>query len=994
MDSFDTAALRSRVLAAWAASPSRFREDANAEEELVRGAYRDRLVVELAQNAADAAVRAGVPGRLLLRLDDTRLVAANVGAALDAAGVGALSTLRASVKRDDDPAQTVGRFGVGFAAALAITDAPAMISRSGGVRWSRAEAIQAIAAFTELTDELARREDAVPVLRLPFPAEGEIPQHYDTAVVLPLRDDQAAAVAAELLAAVDDALLLALPGLAEVIVEVDGVRRALATHRFGPDVVVVDGARSTRWRLADRAGRAEPALLADRPVEEQARPHWSVTVAVPVDEQGAPRPLPDSIPRVIHAPTPTDERTELPALVIATFPLDSTRRRVAPGALTQELVTQVARAYGSLAAELRGPGALDLVPGVFGGSELDTALIAAIVVELASTPLVPAADGSGRIRPDEVVLVTGLRTATQPSALSRVVGGIPADLWWRTDPLRRLGARELPLTEVVDELGGLTLSPQDWRRLYAALEGADQGALGALPVPLVDGRTVRGPRDVFIPTDAIGPEPLLHLGFRVADPEAVHPLLRRLGAVDATPTDVMRSPALQAVVQAIAEDLDGLDVAERVDAVLGLVAAAGVTSEDQPWLSGLPLPDATGQRVAAGELLIPGSPVLDLLDVDPAEYTVANDLAERWGVPLLLAVGVRDGFPVVRDVDVPLDGHGEHDLDHEDGWLQDVLAGLPDEGLPPILLELIAVRDLDLVRDDAWPQTLAVLAADPATRPALVEPAHVQTADGSRRVVRPYTTWWLRRHAFVDGRRLGEFSAPGADPVLHELLEPLTVELDPAAVRALGLPTSLADADPGLLLDRLADPSVHLGARSLTAVYAAVATFHPDTVEPPSRIRVSDGSTTRLVDPAEVVVADGPQWLQLGLPAVVPGPDPLADVLGVELASDAYGSVVLAGGIVTPVPDVVRLVLPDGPPTYVEHDDLVVAGRPVDWWVDGDQMVHAATPDGLARGVAWVAGRWAARFVVADVLRDPSAAAALLAERAFDAEPTRANEIS
>ena len=67
MDVFDTAALRSRVLAAWAASPARFREDANAEEELVRGAYRDRLVVELAQNAADAAVRAGVPGRLLLR---------------------------------------------------------------------------------------------------------------------------------------------------------------------------------------------------------------------------------------------------------------------------------------------------------------------------------------------------------------------------------------------------------------------------------------------------------------------------------------------------------------------------------------------------------------------------------------------------------------------------------------------------------------------------------------------------------------------------------------------------------------------------------------------------------------------------------------------------------------------------------------------------------------------------------------------------------------
>jgi hypothetical protein len=36
-DPFGTAAVRERVLAAWSASPARFREDANAEEDLVRG---------------------------------------------------------------------------------------------------------------------------------------------------------------------------------------------------------------------------------------------------------------------------------------------------------------------------------------------------------------------------------------------------------------------------------------------------------------------------------------------------------------------------------------------------------------------------------------------------------------------------------------------------------------------------------------------------------------------------------------------------------------------------------------------------------------------------------------------------------------------------------------------------------------------------------------------------------------------------------------------
>src|SRR3954447_22871377 len=102
-DPYGTAAIRERVLAAWSASPARFREDANAEEDHALGGYRDRVVIELAQNAADAALRAAAPRRLRLTLrTDGRpvLMAANAGAPLDAAGVEALSTLRASAKRD------------------------------------------------------------------------------------------------------------------------------------------------------------------------------------------------------------------------------------------------------------------------------------------------------------------------------------------------------------------------------------------------------------------------------------------------------------------------------------------------------------------------------------------------------------------------------------------------------------------------------------------------------------------------------------------------------------------------------------------------------------------------------------------------------------------------------------------------------------------------------------------------------------------------------
>ena len=82
-DPFGTAALRTAVLDAWAASPTRFREDANAEEDLRLGGYADTWFVELAQNAADAA---GPEGRLRVALTEchedgrVELCVANTGA--------------------------------------------------------------------------------------------------------------------------------------------------------------------------------------------------------------------------------------------------------------------------------------------------------------------------------------------------------------------------------------------------------------------------------------------------------------------------------------------------------------------------------------------------------------------------------------------------------------------------------------------------------------------------------------------------------------------------------------------------------------------------------------------------------------------------------------------------------------------------------------------------------------------------------------------------
>ncbi|OHV68253.1 molecular chaperone Hsp90 [Pseudofrankia sp. BMG5.36] len=403
-DPFGTAAIRGRVLDAWAASPARFREDANAEEDAALGAYRDRLVAELLQNAVDAAAVAGVAGRVLIRLAGDQLEVANTGAPLTAAGVEALSTLRASAKRDTG---AIGRFGAGFAAVLAVSDEPSIVSRNPamtrigeetpggpaegpsegappasarGVRWSKEWTVAAVHEIgaAGLRAELARRDGAAPTLRLPFAVVDEQPppDGYDTVVRLPLRDAEAATTARELLAAFDPTLLLVLPGLVEAVLDLDGDVQthtchweytagdesvgeppaAIADAHHGDpadpadmpldaalEIALLDG---ERWRGCVRRGTIPAALLADRPVEERARTGYAARAMV------RDRGWPASVPKVVRAPQPTDEPLSLPVLASVELPLEPSRRHTVAGPLRDWLTDRLAEAVVALAVHL------------------------------------------------------------------------------------------------------------------------------------------------------------------------------------------------------------------------------------------------------------------------------------------------------------------------------------------------------------------------------------------------------------------------------------------------------------------------------------------------------------------------------------------------------------------------------------------------------------------------------------------------------------------
>jgi hypothetical protein len=1013
IDPFSTESLRRSVLDAWGASPARFREDANAEEDYALGGYRDRVVVELAQNAADAAARSGEPGRLLLTLRDGVLTAANTGAPLDASGVSALSTLRASAKRDGE---SVGRFGVGFAATAAVSDEPRIASAGGAVRWSREETRELAAAIPTLAGELAARSGHVPVLRLPFPSDETPPGGFATAVTLPLRDAAAEALVARLLAETGPALLLALPALAEVTIEAGGVTRHLtAAHDDDAVLITVDGTVS-RWRTASAGGPLDPALLADRPAEERARPWWSLRWAFRTDSDSlSSARLPAGVEAVVHAPTPTDEPLGFPALLLASFPLTPDRRHVAPGELTDFIVGQAAGAYAAVLPSLRpGPGLLDLVPGPVGHGALDARLRRAILERLPDVPFLPAAEGT-RIRPrDAIALDAHLPGLAE--YLAPVLGGLIAG------PVRHpayaaLGVRRLSLAELADVLATLDRPPSWWRGLYDQLSGCDasqRAELGALPVPLADGRLVRGPRGSLLPGSGLPrPERLAVLGLRVVDPEAAHPMLGRLGAVEATPRSVLSDQATRAAVEASLDEDDPEPVAE---AVLGLVAAAELRPGELPWLASLALPGADGDWYAADELLLPDGDLAQVVAEDAPFGVVSGEFAARYGQAALEAAGVLSSFGLLTETDVDLGdagpgGPGCLDVDGADDWAGYVRSrtrggaraggtGPGGEDVPPFAPEVLAVRDLELVDHARWPQALELLTRPPL-RAALVEPARVLLGDGRYADVPSYTAWWLRKHLVLGGQRAAGLRTLDADPLLTGLYDPADPALspalaDPAVARALGVRTSLDDllAEPGGaddLLGRLADPDRPVARpqlRALWAALAAVAGAAPGQARPPDRIRAVRGDQVVVADADDVLILDAPDlWpLVSGLPVVLAPYDVtlrLADLLDVPLASEAVAGVVDTDGQRRPVPEIVASVLLDAPGEYFAHDKLVVDGVDVPWRCrDGE--VHASGPAGLARGLAWAAGQWPLRHLLSALLTAPDDAARLLADADLD----------
>ncbi|MBM7279562.1 hypothetical protein JTZ10_17590 [Gordonia rubripertincta] len=907
-DPFDTAALRSSTLDAWVASPTRLAEDAAAESDLVTVGYRDRLLTELAANAADAAAAAGIAGELAVWVSDGELHVANTGEPLTVDGVRSLAALRVSAKAPTDG--QIGRFGVGFTATATVADRVEVRSRTGSIVFDRAATVEAV-------DDAGLPADTVPLLRLVWPTDaapgagvGSSTAGYDTEVVLSLREPSGPLIDAMLVQAPD--LVVELAALQRITV---GDVEISVDRSAGPEVddaeassavvtVYVDGPGSSstqRWLEVTRGGT-----------------RWLV------DADGGRAPEHD----VLRAPTPTDIELSLPCRCITDLALTPDRRHLHPGAE----IGDAAAGYVDLLLLVDPVRRLQLVPELHLARNRDDArLIEAVRVQLRDTAWLPGADGEPLL-PSRAVVLIGLTDRLAEMLSEHFADLVHPDisLAQHLPTLGRLGVEELGLAGLVERLGGLHHEPSWWHDLYEALAplvstGREVEELGALPIPRSDGRMSVGVRGLFV-SDRIGTPmrwiPTVH-------PDARHPLLERLGVQELSVTDALADPRLRVLIEDV--DLDGAGD-DGLAAEICAVLRADPDAAAPAWLAELPLLDADGELRPADELLLPDSPLLSVL-VDDHPFGVVDDgVVSDCGADELRRLGVGWGFLVVVD-ELPVGP--DHDLPDEEDWW-DTLADAPER--------LTAVRDLDLIDDRSWPEVLTMMATDDDIAPLLVD------RDG-------YTAWWLRRHAEVDGLLLGEYRAP-SDEILAGIIDPLDHPHADALRGALArLDPDTAD-DAALLLTRLGDPDRDVSAGAAVMVHAAVVAacrrgvIDPADVEVPEQVRTIAGTVTD-----RAVVVDQ-AWFVQALPdgeAVLAGPtvteadaEVLATLLDLPLASEEYTTTVRDPGDAATWahPEAVRFGAERGvevPRGQVRlHDELWIIVRENDsqrdvrvrWWVD------------------------------------------------------------
>ena len=763
-------------------------EDANAEEDLVRGGYRDRLLVELAQNAADAAA----PRRR----------------ARPAAARARRRRRRAARGQHRRPAGRGRRAGAGHAARLG------QARRRRQRRPVRRRLRRGARGQRRAGRALPRRRACGSAPTAPAPRSPRCPALADELARRGRRRAGAAAAVAGRRArrrrgspprwscrcaagARDGGRRGAGRSCAPTCCSrCPGWRRrgrrgrrrphawrgpAPAAARSGSPTA----ARTTTWR----GGRSAPAscprsCVADRPVEERARARLDGDLG---GAAGRRRRARSRCPpgQVVHAPTPSDEPLSLPARLIAPFPLGPDRRHVLPGRSPTCWSPRPPTPTPTWSPRCRPSPAL-LAAGAAGRAgrrrSWTRALGAAVLDRLRADRL--AAGRRREARRAAAARPAPRRSTRRPTSGSRRSTGVLPGLlpagWSRrsdapgADRARRPPGRHWPRRS--RRCAACSGPAAWWAALYAALDGADREELAALPVPLADGRTAHGPAGVLLPDAGAAGRPA-----GPARPAAGRPRRRSRPPAAPAAAGAARRAARRPRPPCSPTPPSAPPSRRRwTPSTSGRRRTRSPGSWPTPcWPWSRPpgpspgscrgwpswrCPTPTGGWAPAGELVLPGSPLAAVL-AEGALGALDAGTARRRPIPTALrAVGVLDTFALVRAEDPD-----ELDVDGAEDWADAVLDRLPPDAPPPEWPPLTAVRDLELVRD--WRRALPLLAALPGRGAG-------PTSSLGGVAVPGYLRWWLRDPPGARRPAARPAAAPGQHGVTG------TVRSRVAAIRA------------------------------------------------------------------------------------------------------------------------------------------------------------------------------------------------------------------
>ncbi|MGY1669436.1 DEAD/DEAH box helicase [Geodermatophilus sp. SYSU D00710] len=382
----------SQCLAAYRAKPNLVEQDAGIEISNVEGGYGRKQLHELLQNGADAMISS--PGRISVVLTGSALYCANQGRPLAASGVAALMASHLSTKRSDQ----IGRFGLGFKSVLGLSDTPEIFSRSGSLRFDRAQARRRIL-------EVVPSAKRTPVLRLAEPIDTgaaaagdpvlrELMEWATTVVRLPLKpdvdwlSDELRKFPAEFLLFTRHVVQLDLDD------RVTGQRRGWTARREGSRVQLEGSSGSEGWRVFRREHRPSPAARTDAG-EIAGRDRIDVVWAVP--DKGRAQA------GQFWAFFPTNSRTTLSGVVNAPFKTTEDRHDILDGPYNREILEQVlpwmvAENFGDLVEGGDPCSILEILParGREARSWADDALNEPVMRAVATAPCIPDMTGVPR----------------------------------------------------------------------------------------------------------------------------------------------------------------------------------------------------------------------------------------------------------------------------------------------------------------------------------------------------------------------------------------------------------------------------------------------------------------------------------------------------------------------------------------------------------------------------------------------------------------------